>query len=156
MGGENEMIENYEITPMTLAIIPLEKSKSRILEEDGCYIVTKSTKEIIDNSCKFFGSSYAGRYEGTKSLIGINYKSPIIIEETNEIIFFPTSSPRFDNCYWIALKHVEKYEKENGNSKILFKNGFTLSLDISYGSLQNQILRSTLLESILRNRKIAK
>ena len=150
------MIENYEITAMTLAIVPLTKSISRIIEEDGCYTVAKSTIEIIDNSCKFFGSSYIGRHEGTKSLTGINYKSPIIIEETREIIFFPTSSPRFDNCYWISLKHVDKYEKENGNSKILFKNGFSLSLDISYGSLQNQILRSTLLESILRNRKIAK
>ena len=36
----------------------------------------------MDDSCKYFGSSYQGRYEGTKNLIGMNYKLPIIIEES--------------------------------------------------------------------------
>ena len=150
------MKENYEISSSTIAIIPIEKRKSKIIEEDDNYIVYKSTKDIIDDSCKYFGSSYEGRHEGTKSLTGINYKSPIIVEETNEMIFFPTSSPRFDNCYWISLRHIDRYEKEQNRCKILFKNGFSLLLDISYGSLQNQILRSTLLQSIIRDRKILK
>jgi len=150
------MKKNYEISLSTIAIIPLENKKSKIIEEEDIYIVEKSTTEIINDSCKFFGSSYEGRHEGTKYLTGINYKSPIIIEETNEMIFFPTSSPRYDNCYWIALRHIEKYEKDQSKCKILFKNGFLLLLDISYGSLQNQILRSTLLQSIIRDRKIAK
>lgn len=150
------MKESYEISSTTIAIIPLEKRKSKIIEEDNHYVVLKSTTEIINDSCKYFGSSYEGRHEGTKSLTGINYKSPIIVEETNEMIFFPTCSPRFDNCYWIALRHIDKYEKEKNKCKILFKNGYLLPLDISYGSLQNQILRSTLLQSIIRDRKIAK
>ena len=150
------MIDNYEITPLTIALIPIEKNKVKVLEEENDYIVLKSTNEIINNSCKFFGSSYTGRHEGTKHLTGINYKAPIIIEETNEIIFFPTSSPRYENCYWISLKHIDKYEKELENSKIIFKNGINLSLDISFGSLQNQILRSNLLRSIIRDRKVLK
>lgn len=150
------MKENYEVSSSTVAIIPLEKRKSKVIEEDEYYVVSKSTTDIIDDSCKYFGSSYEGRHEGTKYLTGINYKSPIIIEETCEMIFFPTSSPRFDNCCWIALHHIDKYEKENNRCKIIFKNGISLSLDISYGSLQNQILRSTLLQSILRDRKITK
>lgn len=150
------MKENYEINKETIAIIPLAKRKSKIIEEEEDYIVLKSTTEIINDSCKYFGSSYAGRHEGTKSLTGINYKSPIIVEETTEMIFFPTSSPRFDNCCWISLRHIDKYEKENKKCKIIFKNGFLLTLDISYSSLQNQILRSTLLQSIIRDRKILK
>lgn len=150
------MKDNYEINSSTIAIIPLEKRKSKVIELEDNYVILKSTTEIINDSCKYFGSSYEGRHEGTKSLTGINYKSPIIIEETNEMIFFPTSSPRFDNCYWISLRHIDKYEKEKNKCKILFKNGYLLSLDISYGSLQNQILRSTLLQSIIRDRKIVK
>lgn len=150
------MKENYEVSSTTVAIIPLEKSVSKIIEEEDDYIVLKSTTEIINDSCKYFGSSYEGRHEGTKSMTGINYKSPIIIEETNEMIFFPTSSPRFDNCCWIALRHIDKYEKYKNKCKILFKNGVLLPLDISYWSLQNQILRSTLLQSIIRDRKIVK
>ncbi len=150
------MKENYEISPSTIAIIPIDKKRVKVIEEDDNYIILKSTSEIINNSCKFFGSSYIGRHEGTKYLTGINYKSPIIIEETNEIIFFPTSSPRYENCCWISLKHIDKYKKDNGSSKIVFKNGLELSFDISYSSLQNQILRSNLLRSIVRDRKIAK
>lgn len=150
------MKENYEISLSTIAIIPVDKKKSKIIEEEDYYIVEKSTTEIINHSCKYFGSSYEGRHDGTKSLLGISYKSPIIIEETNEIIFFPTSSPRYDNCCWISLKHVDKYEKENRSTKIVFKNGFSLLLNISFGSFQNQILRSNLLRSIIRDRKITK
>lgn len=148
------MQENYEISSSTLAIVPINNNLSKVLEEDGNYhLIMKSTIDIIDDSCKFFGSSYIGRHEGTKNLIGINYKTPIIIEETMEMIFFPTSSPKYGNCYWIALKHIQKCERENQVSKVIFKNGILLDLDISYSSLQNQILRSTLLEYTLRSRK---
>ena len=111
------MKDNYEISSSTLAIIPLENKKSKIIEEDNHYIVLKSTTEIISDSCKYFGSSYEGRHEGTKSLTGINYKSPIIVEETNEMIFFPTCSPRFSNCCWIALRHIDNYTKEKNKCK---------------------------------------
>lgn len=35
-----------------------------------------------------------------------------------------------------------------------FKNGKSLDLDISFGSLENQVLRATRLESILHKRKL--
>ena len=44
----------------------------------------------------------------------------------------------------------------NGKVVLGVKNGINLSLDISFGSLQNQILRSNLLRSIIRDRKILK
>lgn len=149
------MQTSYEINSSTLAIIPLSKNNSKVIEEDEIITVSKTTTEIIDDSCKFFGSSYLGRHEGTKNIIGVNYKAPIVVEETNEIIFFPTSSPRFDNCSWIALKKISKYKKEKGKTIIIFKNGYELPVSISTGSLENQILRSTLLESVLRSRKIS-
>ena len=62
--------------------------------------------KIIENSCRYFGSSYNGRHIGTKNLTGINYKSPIIIEETKNIIFFPTTSPKQSDCSWISLKYI--------------------------------------------------
>lgn len=150
------MNKNYEITSETLAIIPISKNVCKIMEQDRTIEIYKSTTEVIDYSCRYFGSSYKGRHEGTKSMTGISYKSPIIIEESREIIFFPTSSPRYDNCYWISLKNIERFYKLGKSSKIIFKNGTVLPLDISYGSLENQILRSTLLESVIRNRKVIK
>lgn len=146
-------MELYEINSKTLAVIPINKYQSKIIEEEETYIIEKNPISIIDHSCRYFGSSYIGRHEGTKSMIGINYKSPILIEESSNIIFFPTCSTRLDNCYWISLNKIKEYKKDNKTAKVIFKNGYELKLDISYGSLENQILRSTLLESVLRNRK---
>jgi len=147
------MIDSYEINSSTLAIIPITEQLSKIMEDESVITVCKSPTEIIDDSCKFFGSSYQGRFEGTKKLTGINYKAPIIIEETRNIIFFPTSSPRFHNCTWVSLSQIKTFEKMKNQSVITFKNGQLLKLDLSYGSLENQILRATRLESILKKRK---
>ncbi len=146
-------MDKYEINNSTLAIIPISKKCSKVIEGDNNYIINNSTTEIIDHSCKYFGSSYNGRCEGTKNLVGFNYKTPIIVEESKEIIFFPTSSPRFDNCSWISLNNIEKYIKNEKKSSIFFKNGIVIDFEISYSSLENQILRATMLESKLRQRK---
>lgn len=148
-------MQNYEINNDTLAIIPLNNYKSKIIEKDNNFEVNMTPMQIIENSCQFFGSSYQGRFSGTKRLIGVSHKAPIIIEETREIIFFPTNSPRLYDCCWIALNNVDEYKKKNNCSTILFSTGHLLDLDISYGSLDNQILRAARLESVLRKRKNA-
>lgn len=147
------MNDCYEINLSTLAIVPISEKVSQVIEESEIFIINKSTTEIIDDSCRFFGSSYLGRHEGTKSLIGINYKSPIIIEETREIVFFPTSSPRFENCYWISLDKVKCHNKTTKGSIVKFTNGHEIEINISPASLENQILRATKLVSVLRKRK---
>lgn len=146
-------MEKYEINSKTLALLSLEDKKTKIIEENNIYIINQNVKEVINHSCKYFGSSYIGRFEGAKALIGVNYKTPILIEESNNIIFFPTNSVRNKNCNWISLNNLKDYKKNNGNSKIIFNNNIEIVLDISYGSLQNQILRSTLLESRITKRK---
>lgn len=147
------MLKSYEINNETLAIIPISNKISKVIEEEEEFLISKKTFEIIDDSCKFFGSSYKGRYEGTKYLTGLSYKAPIVVEETKDIIFFPTTSPRMEDCHWICLNKISKYQRDGHNSKIVFKNGIELLLDMSYSSLENQIMRSTLLESIKRDRK---
>ena len=133
------MLNNYEINKETIAIVPINNNNSKVLEEENTININKNSSMIIDDSCRFFGSSYMGRHEGTKSLLGINYKSPIVVED----------------CHWISLKHVDKLEKNGLKTKILFKNGQELNLNVSYGSLENQLLRATRLQSIMRDRKIA-
>lgn len=147
-------MENYEININTLAIIPINRNKSKIIEIEKEYIVNKKSTEIIDNSCKYFGSSYKGRFEGTKEILGVSYKSPIIIEETRDIIFFPTTSPRYEGCNWICLNNIEDYKKNEYGTIINFKNGLELKLDMSLGSFENQMIRAMRLSTILKRRKI--
>ncbi len=146
---------DYEINKNTLIIMNKDKENSRIIENNGEYVVPKETIEVIEHSCEYFGSSYEGRHEGTKNLIGVTHKAPIIIEETNNIIFFPTSSPRLKECTWISLNNILTY-KQGRNSKttiIEFKNGRKIEVKCSVGSINNQILRASRLESVMRSRK---
>ena len=150
-GGE-KLIEDYEINERTLAIVPFEE-KSKVYEEDNVYIVDKDVHTIMEESCEYFGSSLEGRQKGTTSLLGITHKTPIIIEESKEIIFFPTSSPRLSNCSWVSLNNLDSYKKSGGNIKLKFNNNEEVELKTSYGIIDNQVLRATRLESMLRKRK---
>ena len=144
---------NYEITYDTQMILPIDSGKSKIIEEDSEYVVDNNVLEIMEHSCEYFGSSYEGRKEGTKKLIGVTHKSPIIIEESRKMIFFPTSSPDNKDCIWINLNKIDKYYKVNKTtSAIKFKNGNIMEFNVSYGSLSNQILRATRLKYILDDR----
>ena len=148
-------MEDYEISSATLAIVPLGEEISKVYEEEDEYIVQKSANSIIKDNCEFYGSSYEGRCIGTKTLTGIKTKFPIIIEESRNIIFFPTSSTRTKQSTWIALNKIKEIsKKEHQNSEILFKNQDTLDLDISVNSLENQIVRATMLKSKLYERKL--
>ena len=145
-------MSDYEINIDTLALISLN-DKTRVYEKNKIFIVNKNANKIIEDSCTFFGSSLSGRQKGTNSLIGVSYKCPIIIEESRNIIFFPTCSPRIIKCSWISANNIEKYYKStNGKVIIRFKNGQKLVLSSSFGIIDNQILRSTRLESVLRGR----
>jgi len=148
------MLDEYEINSSTQAIIPIDQDRSMVYEEEAEYVVLKPTNKIIDYNCKFYGSSYIGRCEGTKSLVGIKTKYPIIIEESRNIIFFPTSSTRSQQTSWIALNKIKKYSKNRLNSYIIFNNNRKLKFNISLYSLENQFYRANMLKSKLLERKL--
>ena len=82
-----------------------------------------------------------------------NYKVPIIVEESKNIIFFPTSSFRSKFNSWISLKHFNKCYKSGVDTIVEFDNQVKIKIDMSVGSFNNQVLRSSRLDSQLRNRK---
>lgn len=151
-----KMLQDYEINSDTLAILPYQCEYAKVLELNNQYYVKKTPKSIISDSCKYYGSSYQGRVEGSRTLVGFYYKSPIIIEESIPMIFFPTESPRHESCSWINLSNVVGCESYFGGSLLEFKNGSTIPLNISKTSLQNQVYRASRLSERLNDRKILK
>ena len=144
---------NYEINSDTLLLLPINDKRTKIIESDNEYEIEENINKIMEHSCEYFGSSYEGRKEGTKKLLGITHKSPIIVEESRRIIFFPTASVDNSNCIWVNLEKIDKYFKiDNKNSAIQLKNGNIINLNISYGSLTNQILRASRLKYVLEER----
>lgn len=145
-------MKKYEINSKTMALYAMNE-KTRVYEEDRNFVVDKPANVIMEESCAYFGSSLSGRRKGTEKLIGSLYKAPVIVEETKDIIFFPTSSHKSNSCSWLRSSMVDRYYYKNGRLIIEFVNGDKLALNVSYGVIDNQILRSTRLESVLRSRK---
>lgn len=143
---------NYEINEGTLAILAKNK-KSLILEDDKRYVVDSLPFDVVDHSCKYFGSSYEGRKEGTKEILHINYKVPIIVDNSRNLIFFPTNSPISDDCSWLSLKSIKSIKEGDFNTTdVIFNNGVSINIPVSKRTIDNQILRASRLDLIMRNR----
>ena len=137
------MLDSYEINSSTLAIIAVSETLSRIIEKEREFYVSMSSLEIVENSCKYYGSTYEG----------CSYKLPIIVEESKPIILFPISSPKFTKCSWFSITNVDRVVKHELGAKILFKTGYELILESSFDSIENQMLRATRLSCILYDRQ---
>ena len=145
---------NYEISKGTLAIVPNENNSSLIYEDEEKYIIDATPFHIMEESCKYFGSTYEGRKNGAKNILGAEYKVPIVIEDSNNLIVFPTTSPQADDCVWISLKRVKKIEKiDHYNTKVIFDNNKEIIVECSYRTIENQLSRASRLDLILRNHK---
>lgn len=145
---------NYEINEGTMAIIPIAPNQSKILEGGEGYIIDKNSLDLIDYSCKYFGSSFEGRKEGARAILNLSYKVPIVVENSRSLIFFPTSSPTSPDCYWISLKAIDSViEKQYNSCKIIFKNRVELEIPVSKRIIDNQILRASRLDLIIRDRE---
>ena len=145
---------SYEISKGTLAIVPKEKNGSIIYEDNERYVVKEDPFSIMEESCKYFGSTYEGRKLGAKNILGAEYKVPIVIEDSDNLIVFPTTSPQSDDCVWVSLKRVKKIEKiDTYNTKIIFDNNKEIIVECSYRTIENQLSRASRLDLILRNHK---
>ena len=146
------MMKNYEINEKTLAVLPFGRNKTIVYEGHDCFILEEKVNKVMDKSCRYYGSSIEGRQKGTSTLTGLTYKVPIIVSEENNIIFFPTSSPRLKDCSWISLNNINRYFDKEDKILIEFLNRETIEIPISYNILNNQILRASRLESTIRKR----
>lgn len=148
------MITKYEVNNGTLAVLPNGEDSSLVYEDDNRYIIQEKAYKIMDDSCKYFGSTYEGRKNGSKEILGAEYKVPIIVEDSNNLIVFPTTSPFSEDCVWISLKRVKNIFKiDSFNTKILFDNNVEIIVPCSFRSVENQLSRASRLDLILRNRK---
>ncbi len=145
-------IDSYEINKDTCAILNLNNEVTKVVENNQEYLIPKTTFEVMEDSCAYYGSSYEGRLKGTKMILGCNYKLPIIVEESNDLIFFPTNGTSSEKCSWISLKHVLKYEPYKGYTKVTFTEGRTVVVKMSYNSFDMQVLRATRLQNLIKNR----
>lgn len=84
-------LESYEVNGATIAVLPEEidgKICSKIIEKDCVFYVNMKPLQIVDRSCRFFGSSYAGRKAGTYEVTKISHKPPIMVQSLRTKSFY--------------------------------------------------------------------
>lgn len=147
----DETRKSYEVNRSTIAVLPLQKEKkihSQVIETEKSFEVKMKPMQIIDRSCRYYGSSYAGRKAGTFEMINVSHKPPIAVDHVNNIFMFPTFSSNRPQCGWISLKYVDDYDQtELDNTKVFLMNGRTLELPVSSASFQHQVHRTAWLRT---------
>lgn len=145
-----KIIKNYRINENTLAILPIDYKNSVIYEVEKVMVINNTPNNIIKYNCMLDGSSYSLRVNYTRNMIGIMYKSPILVR--NDIIFFPTCSPRQKDVAWINLKSINNLYLNNENNKSIIEliNGNKLVFKETVWALNNQILKACRFEFLLR------
>ncbi|KRG16705.1 hypothetical protein ACA29_04380 [Lederbergia galactosidilytica] len=145
-----ELIEEYLINPFTLmfrTIIKEEKRITEIIEFEEIYYTEESPLNIIKRNCGYYGSDYEGRRNGTKQLIAITHKAPILLESHTPIYLFPTKSPQHEFCAWIAHDHVKACRKADIKSLTIvkFRNNHEYTVSISTTPFRTQLSRTAML-----------
>ncbi len=143
----------YEIDLSTMMLIGIDENTTKIVTTDKDFIINDSCKNIMNNSCKYFGSSLIDRIKATNRLVKLNSKTPIVVEESRNIIFFPLKSTREKNNIWISFNHLDKYIKDGNNTVLKFKNGKQIVIEFSYYIIDNQVTRSLILDYEINNRR---
>ena len=150
---------NYEVNENTFAIVPTSDNKCRVVEDKRTYNINKSSFKVIEHSCEYFGVSYQARLEGSQKFIKTKYKSPIIIEESSRLVFFPISSSSRENTVWISYNNIMDYypsRTKKSVTVIRFKNGLKMEIPVSYYSFNNQYLKASRLSAVVADRIIRK
>lgn len=145
--------EIYEITNRTCALISRSPETTEVIEDNRTFIIDKPISKVLNESCEYYGSTLEGRLQGSKTVLGMCYKLPIIVESVNELIFFPTLSPHNENCSWISIKNIKDYKPLDNNVIIRFKGNFKETFPITYESLENQMFRASKLLLLIKNRQ---
>lgn len=143
----------YEIDLSTLMLIGIDDSKTLVVTLEKEFIVDECAKKIIDNSCKYFGSTLVERIKATQRVVNIRSKVPIIIENSRNIIFFPLKSCREKSNIWISFNNLVRYEKKDNVTYLYFKENKVQKLDFSYYIIDNQVTRSLLLDYEMNKRR---
>ncbi|GHH98531.1 competence protein ComK [Neobacillus kokaensis] len=151
-----KQIEYYEINSCTMSIMPVQyggKIFSKIMEGDEEFIAPFKPIDLMKKNCSYFGVSFESRKKGTTELIGYTRKVPIVIEPANHLFFFPTTSPNSLECVWISHEHVESFRRVGPQQTLItFSNKQSYVFQVSYGTVESQMLRTALLKTKLLQR----
>lgn len=134
---------DFEVGSDTVLIMSKEGKTTEIVNSDNVkYKLPISSRKLLDNTCKMFGSSLLGRIESSKKWLGYDYKLPIMIDEIRNLVFFPTRSIDSNENIWISYNLIDEYKKIPSGVELLLTNGNTMIISESFSVFENQYIRA--------------
>ncbi|KGA98671.1 hypothetical protein AJ85_00275 [Alkalihalobacillus alcalophilus ATCC 27647 = CGMCC 1.3604] len=141
------LFPTYEPTNETLYIRPSFSidHEAYVKEMQQNYKIKQPPNQIIHTACLDGGASYDGRKSAVIHNTGIQSKIPIPINPNQNLYAFPTHSPQSVDNIWIFFHNVYIYKKhptDSTQSIIQFVNRETLTVPISFATLERQMHRT--------------
>lgn len=106
--------------------------------------------QYINNLCLNDGSSYSGRLNYSKKILG-NHKNPIYIND--DLLLIPSHSTRRYECVCINYFLIDSIIESDGKSKVIFQSSMYILIDISPALLKKQLKRAQKLVNVIQKRK---
>lgn len=147
------MLSEYLITSSTIMVKSIDSNNSMIYDFAGEFVSKIDTNKIVESSCNFYGSSYDARLKWSREILRTRIKLPVIIEESKNIIFFPTRSISNDDCIWLSYNNIDRIEKYGNSTNIYFNDNRIYLIDVSYDIIERQMYNCMRLEKELLSRK---
>ena len=125
-----------------------------IIEKDKKFNISTDCFKFLKKCCLLYGHSYNTQRQLVIDTFNYYIKTPIIVSNCNNIIFFPTTAPKSKECIWISYNNIDRYVKENNYTKIYFKGGKILNISVPYSTVDNQITKCIKIEKYFNNKTV--
>jgi len=139
--------DSYFINQDTLTLEPVFVNgfQSRIGTMHGVYYSKMSIKDLLEEVCIRYASTFDGRIQAIRKFMDYRHKTPLIIVP-EEVGAVPTISHLHAECVWLFNHYYEINVISRNVSEIIFSNGYSIQVNVSKHVLvkQQQRLYSTM------------
>lgn len=150
--------KQYIVNEKTIALLPHnaeDGSLETFVIEENCEFIARATPlQIVQQSCAYFGSTYAGRKKGAAHL---GYKSmpPICVCSELNLYLFPLKSEVHRDNIWIAHAHISTWlsgSKDKNSVRVLTIHGDIIDLPVRMSIFERKAMRTAQFRIQLRER----
>ncbi|CAH0343788.1 competence protein ComK [Bacillus sp. CECT 9360] len=139
----NKHILNHDSSIVAPEFDGYGHENSIVIENDQPFIVRMRPVDLINETIKYYGFSLSGAIEGSRSILGNINMPPIVVIPSSDTIWFPCKSHKHKDCVWLAHAQIADKERVDiARTKVLFKQGHSLIIDLSVNQFERRMQRA--------------
>ncbi|WP_010631481.1 competence protein ComK [Sporolactobacillus vineae] len=150
--------KQYVVNETTIALLPHNAENGSletfVIEENREFITRATPLKIVQQSCAYFGSTYAGRKKGA-AYLGYKSMPPICVCSELNLYLFPLKSEAHRDNIWIAHSHISTWlpdSKDKNSVRVLTIHGDIIDLPVRMSIFERKAMRTAQFRIQLRER----